>query len=393
MSTEETNQKKYKFNTEVVRIDQKDQFGASVPPIYQTATFKAPDIEHMGKYDYTRSGNPTRTILQQHLAKLIGCKQVWAVNSGMSCLDIITRLLHPGDEVVSGDDLYGGTDRLLTYLNNNGGIKVGHYNITDVDLVKSKINPKTRMVILESPTNPLIKIVDLKTIASYAHKVNPKCIVVFDNTMMSPLNMKPLELGADIHYESATKYLNGHHDIMAGIIATNSQKLADDLYFVINSVGSGLAPFDSWMLLRGLRTLALRYERQQSNCIKLAEFLEKQGFKVHYPGLKSHPQYELHKSQTKGPGAVLSFETGDVELSERIIHNVDIFNVTVSFGCVNSLISLPCKMSHASIAPEVREARGLKEDLIRVCVGIEDVDDLIADFDQAIKKARKGIRN
>ncbi|QOU18965.1 hypothetical protein BRETT_004186 [Brettanomyces bruxellensis] len=393
MSEENQNKLEYKLGTEVVRIEYEDKWGASVPPLYQSATFMAPDIEHMGKYDYTRSGNPTRTVLQRHLAKIIGCRQVWAVNSGMSCLDVIVRLLHPGDEVVSGDDLYGGTDRLLTYINNNAGIKVGHYDITDTELIKSKINKKTKMVILESPTNPLMKIVDVKTIAQYAHKINPDCIVVFDNTMMTPINMKPLKLGVDIHYESATKYLNGHHDVMGGIIATDSKELADKLYFVINSIGSGLAPFDSWLMLRGLKTLALRFERQQSNCIKVAQFLEDEGFVVHYPGLKSHPQYELHKSQTKGPGAVFSFETGDVKLSERIIHNVDIFHVTVSFGCVNSLISLPCKMSHASISPEVRKERGLKEDVIRICVGIEEPDDLIADLKQAIDAARKGIEN
>ncbi|QPG75954.1 homoserine O- acetyltransferase [Brettanomyces nanus] len=381
--------RKYKLQTEVVKVSYDDSWHASCPPIYQTATFKNPDVLHMGKYDYTRSGNPTRTILQEHLAKIIGCKQVWVVNSGMSCLDIITRLLKPGDEVVSGDDLYGGTDRLLTYINNNGDIKVGHHDITNLDLMKSKITENTKMVILESPTNPLMKIVDLKSIAEHAHKVNPQCIVVFDNTMMTPLMMKPLELGADIHYESATKYLNGHHDIMAGVLATDNEELADRLFFVINSIGSGLAPFESWLLMRGLKTLALRLERQQSNCIKLANWLESQGFKVRYPGLKSHPQYELHKSQTKGTGAVLSFETGDIDLSERIVRNVDIFGVTVSFGCVNSLISLPCKMSHASIDPKVRAERGFPEDLIRVCVGIEDIDDLIFDLDHAIKQAKK----
>ncbi|VEU20849.1 DEKNAAC101708 [Brettanomyces naardenensis] len=387
--SENTSTRKYKLSTEVVRVSYDDSWHSSSAPLYQSATFKAPDTLHMGKYDYTRSGNPTRTIVQQQLAKIVGCKQVWVVNSGMACLDAITRLLKPGDEVVSGDDLYGGTDRLLTYVNDNGGVKVGHYDITNTELVKSKITEKTKMVVLESPTNPLMKIVDLKSIADHAHKVNPDCIVVFDNTMMTPLMMKPLELGADIHYESATKYLNGHHDIMAGMLATNSPELADKLYFVINSVGSGLAPFESWLLLRGLKTLSLRLERQQSNCIKIASWLEEQGFKVRYPGLKSHPQYELHKSQTKGPGAVLSFETGNIDLSERIIHNVDIFGVTVSFGCVNSLISLPCKMSHASIDPEVRSERGFPEDLIRVCVGIEDIDDLIGDLDQAITKAKE----
>lgn len=379
---------KYKLETEVVRVEHNDLNHSSVPPIYQSATFKAPDLDHMGSFDYTRSGNPTRSTLQEHLAKLIGCEYTWVVNSGMACLDTIVRLLSPGDVVVSGDDLYGGTDRLLTYINNHAGVKVGHYDTTDAELIKSKLTPTTRMVILESPTNPLMGVVDVKAIATYAHEINPDCIVVFDNTMMTPLQMKPLELGVDIHYESATKYLNGHHDIMGGVLATNSKVLADKLYFMINSVGSGMAPFDAWLMLRGLKTLAIRLERQQQNCMKLATWLESQGFKVRYPGLKSHPQYELHKSQTTGPGAVLSFETGDIAMSERIIAAVDIFSVTVSFGCVNSLISLPCKMSHASIDPKVRALRHFPEDLIRICTGIEDIDDLIADLDQAIRTAK-----
>ncbi|GMF05822.1 unnamed protein product [Ambrosiozyma monospora] len=240
-------------------------------------------MDEMGDYDYTRSGNPTRTTLQDHLAKIIGCETVWAVNSGMSALDIIARLIKPGEHVVAGDDLYGGTQRLLTFLNTNGSANVSHIDLTNLDLVKKTITKDTAFVFLESPTNPLIKVVDLKSIADYAHSVNPNALVVFDNTMMTPLLMKPLELGADIQYESATKYLNGHHDIMAGIIATNSEDLAKRLFFVINSIGSGLSPFDSWLLLRGLKTLSLRLERQQSNALKLATWLQGQGLKVRYP--------------------------------------------------------------------------------------------------------------
>ncbi|EMG51140.1 Cystathionine beta-lyase [Candida maltosa Xu316] len=382
-----SSKKSYSLETELVLNKSGDQFNASVPPLYQSATFKQPSLSNMGEYDYTRSGNPTRTHLQNHIAKIMKAEHAFAVSSGMGCLDVITRLLKPGDEVIAGDDLYGGTHRLLTYLNNKGDIVAHHYDTTNTELIKSKINSKTRMIFLESPTNPLIKVVDVKSIAEYAHKVKPDIIVVFDNTMMSPVLMTPLDLGVDIQYESATKYLNGHHDIMAGVIATRSAELSEQLYYVINSTGCGLSPFDCWLLSRGLRTLAIRVDKQQQNCVKIAKFLENVGFKVRYPGLKSHPQYELHKSMCRGYGAVLSFETGSVKLSEKIVENTDIFGIAVSFGCVNSLISMPCKMSHASIDAKTREEREFPEDLIRLCIGIENCDDLIDDLTKALLRS------
>ncbi|WLF77454.1 homoserine O- acetyltransferase [Lodderomyces elongisporus] len=380
-------EKTYSLETELVLSKSGDQYNASVPPLYQSATFKQPSLSNMGAYDYTRSGNPTRTHLQTHLAKIMKAKHAFAVSSGMGCLDVITRLLKPGDEVIAGDDLYGGTHRLLTYLNKKGDLIAHHYDTTNTELIKSKITEKTRMIFLESPTNPLIKVVDVKSIADYGHSVNPDLIVVFDNTMMSPIFMTPLDLGVDIQYESATKYLNGHHDIMAGVIATRSTPLSEQLYYVINSTGCGLSPFDCWLLSRGLKTLAVRIERQQDNCIKIAKFLENIGFKVRYPGLKSHPQYELHASMCSGFGAVLSFETGSIKLSEKIVENTDIFGIAVSFGCVNSLISMPCRMSHASIDAKTREEREFPEDLIRLCIGIENVDDLIDDLTKALLKS------
>lgn len=377
----------YKIETELVFTKLTDQHNASVPPLYQSATFKQDSLSNMGEYDYTRLGNPTRTFLQNHMARIMKANQTFAVTSGMGCLDVIVRLLQPGDEVIAGDDLYGGTHRLLTYMNSKGDLKVNHYDTTNTELIKLKITPNTKMIFLESPTNPLIKVCDVKAITEHAHKVNPDLLVVFDNTMMTPLLMTPMDLGVDIHYESATKYLNGHHDIMAGIIATRNPKLAERIYFVINSTGCGLSPFDSWLLSRGLRTLAVRVERQLLNCAKIAEFLENVGFKVRYPGLRSHPQYELHQSQCTGAGAVLSFETGSIRLSEKIVEATEIFGIAVSFGCVNSLISMPCKMSHASIDAKTREERDFPEDLIRLCVGIENVDDLIADLTRALLKA------
>lgn len=379
--------KTYNIETELVYTKSTDQHNASVPPLYQSATFKQESLSNMGEYDYTRSGNPTRTFLQNQMAKVMKANQTFAVTSGMGCLDVIVRMLLPGDEVIAGDDLYGGTHRLLTYLHNKGDLKVSHWDTTNTELIKLKITQRTKMIFLELPTNPLIKVCDVKAITEHAHAVNPDLLVVFDNTMMTPLLMTPLDLGVDIQYELATKYLNGHHDIMAGIIATRDPKLAERVYFVINSTGCGLSPFDSWLLARGLRTLAVRVERQQQNCVKIAEFLQQVGFRVRYPGLKSHPQYELHQSQCKGAGAVLSFETGSVKLSEKIVEAAEIFGIAVSFGCVNSLISMPCKMSHASIDAKTREERDFPEDLIRLCVGIENIDDLLADLTRALLKS------
>lgn len=339
------------------------------------------------EYDYTRSGNPTRTHLEKHLAKIMRAKRALVVSSGMGALDVITRQLRPGDEVVTGDDLYGGTNRLLKFLSTHGGIIVHHVDSTQPEKVQAVLSQKTAMVLLETPTNPLIKIVDIPTIANMAHTANPACMVSVDNTMLSPLLQNPLELGADIVYESGTKYLSGHHDLMAGVLAVNDESLGEKLYFNINASGCGLAPFDCWLLMRGIKTLKVRMDAQQANATMIAKYLESVGFKVRYPGLKSHPQYELHNSMARGPGAVLSFETGDVTLSERIVESAKLWAISVSFGCVNSLISMPCRMSHASIDAKTRAERGVPEDLIRLCVGIEDGEDLLDDLKSALVQA------
>ncbi|KAH9989027.1 cystathionine beta-lyase [Russula vinacea] len=370
--------KPYRFGTLCATVDnpdQKDQYGSSSVPIYQTSTFKGVD----GQYDYSRSGNPTRSHLEHHIAKISSAGHAFAVSSGMAALDVILRLLKPGDEVIAGDDLYGGTNRLLTYLKTHGGVVVHHVDTTNpVNLYKYIKAGKTAMVLLESPTNPLLKIADLATIADQVKQRAPDALVVVDNTMMSPYLQRPLEYGADIVYDSATKYLSGHHDLMAGVITCNDDDLAKQIAFIINSIGNALTPFDCFLLLRGVKTLAIRLDRQQTSAMSVATMLDRLGFKVHYPGLTSHPGREVHERNADGYGAVLSFTTGDKALSERIV---------VSFGCVNSLISLPCVMSHASIDAAVRAERGLPEDLIRLCVGIEDPVDLIDDLEHALLEA------
>jgi cysteine-S-conjugate beta-lyase len=377
--------RRYALATELVYTETKDQYGASSIPIYQSATFKQSSASGgQSEYDYTRSGNPTRTHLERHMAKIMNANRALAVSSGMGALDVVTRLLRPGDEVITGDDLYGGTHRLLAYMSSNQGIVVHHVDTTNVDSVRAVLSARTAMLLLETPTNPLIKIVDIPSLARMAHDANEKALVIVDNTMLSPMLCNPLDLGADIVYESGTKYLSGHHDIMAGIIACNDPSLGEKLYFTINATGCGLSPNDSFLLMRGVKTLAIRMEKQQANAQAMAEFLESHGFQVRYPGLKSHPQYDLHWSIARGAGAVLSFETGDVAVSERIVEAARLWGISVSFGCVNSLISMPCRMSHASIDAKTRRERQMPEDIIRLCVGIEDPADLIDDLFRAV---------
>ncbi|KAL2914749.1 cystathionine beta-lyase [Polyrhizophydium stewartii] len=379
--------RRYRPATECVYVEPsgvRDAYNSSSVPIYQTATFKQSSATEMGEYDYSRSGNPTRSHLESHLAKLMRAKRALAISSGMSALDIIARLVKAGEEIVAGDDIYGGTNRLLTFLREHNNIIVHHADTTNIESITPLLSPKTRLVLLETPTNPLIKIADIPAIAGLVHATCPNALVVVDNTMMSPYLQNPLELGADIVYHSGTKYLSGHHDLMAGVVGVKDEALGDKLYFVVNATGCGLAPFDSFLLLRGVKTLSVRMERQQASAIRIADYLEEKGFKVRYPGLKSHPQYELHRSISRGPGAVLSFETGSVEKSERVVESTRLWAISVSFGCVNSLISMPCRMSHASIPAHVRKERALPEDLIRLCIGIEDADDLLEDLENAL---------
>ncbi|PSR88981.1 hypothetical protein PHLCEN_2v4943 [Hermanssonia centrifuga] len=381
--------KPYRFSTLCATVENpnpghKDQHGSSSVPIYQTATFKGVG----GEYDYSRSGNPTRTHLEHHIAKISSAQHAFAVSSGMAALDVITRILKPGCHVIAGDDIYGGTNRLLTYLRTHMGVTVHHVDTTTPSTILPHLIPgKTAMVLLETPTNPLLKIVDIAGISSMVKEKCPDAVIVVDNTMMSPYLQRPLEHGADIVYDSATKYLSGHHDLMAGVITCNRDDLAKQMAFTINSVGNALTPFDSFLLLRGTKTLAIRMDRQQATAMLVAQMLQTLGFVVHYPGLPNHPGKEIHERIADGYGAVLSFETADKELSERIVGATRLWGISVSFGAVNSLISMPCVMSHASIDPATRAERGLPEDLIRLCVGIEDPADLLDDLQHALLEA------
>lgn len=362
-----------------------DPYGAISTPLYQTATFKQPSATENGPYDYTRSGNPTRDVLESLLAKLDKADRAFCFTSGMSALSAVTHLVRTGEEIVAGDDMYGGSDRLLSQVIPKTGTIVKRVNTADLDEVASAIGPQTKLVWLESPTNPRQQISDIRKIVDMAHTRG--ALVLVDNSIMSPVLSQPLELGADIVMHSATKFISGHSDVMAGILAVKGESLAKDLYFLQNAEGAGLAPFDCWICLRGIKTMVLRVEKQQENAQKIAEFLNANPRvkKVFYAGLPDHPGRALHYSQAKGSGSVLSFLTGSVHLSKHIAETTKYFSITVSFGSVKSLISMPCFMSHASIPVGVREARGLTEDLVRISVGIEDVNDLIADLDVALR--------
>ena len=360
-----------------------DPFRPMATPIYQTATFEQEEATAFGPYDYSRSGNPTRTVLEEQLAALENGTRGFCFSSGMAAITCITRLLRSGDEIVAESDLYGGACRLFTRVLGRTGIIARYADASDVDAFASLINERTRLVYLESPTNPLLRVVDIQKIAELAHARG--ALLAVDSSAMSPYLQNPLDLGADIVLHSATKYLCGHSDVTAGVVVVRDDELAKQIYFLQNAEGNALGPFDAFLFLRGLKTLKLRLDCQQKNAQAVAEWLEDhpQVTGVNYPGLASSPGYLLQHKQARGAGAVLSFTTGSVETSRRIVEAAHMFSICVSFGSINSTISLPGCMSHASVPPEVGAVRDLPADLVRLSVGIEDASDLIADLERA----------
>ena len=357
-------------------------------PIYQTATFEQEHVDQCGEYDYSRSGNPTRAVLEKHIASLENGTHGYCFSSGMAAITTATMLLQTGDEILADSDLYGGTCRLFTKVLPRAGILARYADASDLENFERQITPTTKMLYVESPTNPLLRVIDLRQAAAMAHAHG--ALLCVDNSTMSPYLQNPLDLGADIVLHSATKFLGGHHDVTAGAIVVKDKALAEQIYFIQNAEGNALGPFDCYLVLRGMKTLKLRIDCQQRNAQKVAEYLanHKSIQHVYYPGLKDSPGYELHRSQARGAGSVLSFTTGSIALSKAIAENSEMFRITVSFGSVNSSISLPGSMSHASVPPEVMAQRDLPSDLVRLSIGIEDEEDLLADLDRAIPAHR-----
>jgi len=364
-----------------------DPYRPMATPIYQTATFEQEEATAFGPYDYSRSGNPTRTVLEEQLALLENGTRGFCFGSGMAAITCIARLLRTGDEILADSDLYGGTCRLFTRVLDRTGIVARYADACDIEAFSAQITKRTKLVYLESPTNPLLRVVDVRQIADFAHAHG--ALLAVDSSAMSPYLQNPLDLGADFVLHSATKFLCGHSDVTAGVVVVKSDDLAKQIYFLQNAEGSALGPFDAFLFLRGLKTLKLRLDCQQRNAQALAEWLEAhpQVTSVNYPGLATSPGYLLQRKQARGAGAVLSFTTGSAEVSQRIVEASRMFSICVSFGSINSTISLPGCMSHASVPPEVGELRELPSDLVRISVGIEDAGDLIGDLEQAFAAA------
>lgn len=359
--------------------------GAVSVPIYQVSTYKQEGVGVHKGYEYSRTGNPTRFALEELIKDLEEGRRGFAFGSGMAAITAVMMLFNSGDHVILTDDVYGGTYRIMTRVLNRLGIESTFVDTTDLNRVEEAIQPNTKAIYIETPTNPLLKVTDIAATAKLAKQ--HQLYLIVDNTFNTPYWQNPLRLGADIVLHSATKYLGGHSDVVAGLVVVNDDQLATDLHFVQNSTGGILGPQDSWLLIRGIKTLGLRMEAHEANARQIADFLVKHPGvkKVYYPGLESHPQHEIAKRQSAGFGGMLSFDVGSGEKAAEILKKVKYFTLAESLGAVESLISVPARMTHASIPKERREELGITDGLIRISIGIEDVEDLIEDLANALE--------
>jgi cystathionine beta-lyase len=378
-----------KFNTKVIHagIEPDPTTGAIMTPIFQTSTYVQSALgEHKG-YEYARAKNPTRDVLQNNLAALENGKYGICYSSGLAAADAILKLLQPGDEVLSTNDLYGGTYRLMDRIYKPFGIDFKFVGMDKPKSIKKHITKKTKLIWIETPTNPMLNIIDIKAICKAIKKVNKKIIVVVDNTFASPYLQTPLDLGADIICHSATKYLGGHSDVILGALVTNSKKIADKLYFIQNASGAIPGPQDCFLVLRGIKTLHLRVQRACENAERITAFLLTQDkvANVYYPGLKDHPNHKVAKKQMRHFGGMVTFDfkNNTLETATKILENTHYFSLAESLGGVESLIGHPATMTHASIPWKERQKIGLTDSLIRLSVGVEDADDLIQDLRNA----------
>jgi cystathionine beta-lyase len=376
------------FSTDAIHVGQEpdELTGAIVAPIYQTSTYV---IEEMGKskgYDYARTSHPNRKALERTLTKLEGGTAAYVFTSGMAGIDAVFRLLRPGDHVILSQAVYGGVFRITTKLLVEFGLEFSYVDTSDIAKVQAAIKPSTKMIYVETPTNPTMIVSDIAAISALARGKN--LTVVVDNTFLSPYFQKPLALGAHIVVHSMTKYLNGHSDCTGGAVVLSRPEDAEKIYFIQRSAGAGLAPMDCFLVSRGIKTLAVRMDRHNSNGLAIAKHLEAHPKvkKVIYPGLPSHPRHELAKKQQTGFGGMISFEVGSLDAAKQVLNHTKLCSLAESLGGVESMISLPALMTHASIPPDIQVQIGITQGLIRLSVGIEDVEDLIADLDQALAR-------
>ena len=376
------------FSTDAIHVGQEPDpaTGAIIAPIYQTSTFVQEALGKHKGYEYARTSNPTRAALERNLAALEGGRFGFAFASGMAAINALMTLFKTGDHVVAGHNLYGGSFRLFERVLKDFGLSFSYANTCRPGEVERALRPNTRLLFIETPTNPIMEITDIAAVASVAHR--RQALLAVDNTFMSPYFQRPLELGADLVVHSTTKYLNGHSDGVGGAVILNDPALADRLKFLQNAAGAILGPFDSWLALRGVKTLAVRMERHNRNGLAVAEFLaghpKVKG--VHYPGLPSHPQHALARKQMSGFGGMISFETGSLGSARTVLNSVRLCSLAESLGGVETLISHPATMTHASVPAEERQRIGITDSLVRISVGIEDVEDIIADLDQALAR-------
>ncbi|MEW5549699.1 cystathionine beta-lyase [Peribacillus frigoritolerans] len=363
--------------------------GVSVP-IQHASTFHQSDIDQFGKYDYSRSGNPTREALEDIIAELEEGTHGFAFSSGMAAISTAFLLLSAGDHIVISEDVYGGTFRMVTSVLNRFNIEHTFVDMTDLESVKAAVQPNTRAIYIETPSNPLLKVTDIQAVCDIAKKAGALSFV--DNTFLTPALQKPLNLGADVVLHSATKFLSGHSDVVAGLAVVKDPELAARLGSLQNSFGAVLGVQDAWLVMRGLKTLSVRMEHSQKGAEKIAAYLKEQPLvkKVYYPGLADHPQHAIQKGQSLGAGAVLSFELENEEIFRSFVNTVELPVFAVSLGAVESILSYPAKMSHAAMPADEREKRGITNSLLRLSVGLENPDDLIKDFDAALVNIAKG---
>ena len=377
-----------KFSTKAIHAGQSPDpsTGAVMTPVFLTSTYVQEELGKHKGYEYSRVSNPTRTALEKNIAALENAKDGMAFASGMAAIDAIFRLLSPGDHIIVSNDVYGGTYRIAKMVLENYGLQFDFVDTTVLDNIISARKPSTKMIFIETPTNPMMSITDLKAVAKFARQFD--ILSVVDNTFATPYLQQPIDLGIDVVVHSVTKYLNGHSDMLGGFVATNNAAVAEKLRFFQKAVGGIMSPFDAWLCLRGTKTLAVRMKQHCESAAIIARWLttQKKVLSVNYPGLPSHPQHALAKKQMRDFGGMISFDVGSLSNAKKLLKNVSICSLAESLGGVETLISHPATMTHASVPKQDRIRNGVTDGLVRISVGIEDVEDIMEDLDRAIRK-------